>query len=149
MPELNGRELLDEWRKLMESVVGSAGSAAARSELPRELLRSMQRQAEMVGELLDRERGLQRDLAARFLAPVDAIFDLLESTAATLRQQSEALESAGRALEESATLMKRQAELFERTIATIRQPTDLARAAAGLQRRQPKSRAGTRRTPKA
>ncbi|MFI4984547.1 MAG: hypothetical protein ACHQAV_01000 [Solirubrobacterales bacterium] len=139
MPELNGRELLSEWRQLMDSVVASAASAAGRADLPHDLLRAMQRQLELVQELIERERGLQSDLAARLLAPVDAAFDLLEQTGATLRRQAEALEAAGRALEETAGLMKSQAELFERTVGTLRQPTKLAKEAMGLGRPSKKS----------
>jgi hypothetical protein len=134
VPELSGRELLNEWRKLMDSVVTSAASAAGRPDLPRDVLGAMQRQLELVQDLIERERGLQSDLAARLLAPVDAAFDLLEETGATLRRQAEALEAAGRALEETAGLMKGQAELFERTVGTLRQPTKLARDAIGRQR---------------
>jgi hypothetical protein len=119
----------------MDSVIASAASAAGRADIPRDLLGAMQRQLELVQEIVERERRLQRELTGRLVAPVDAAFDLLEETGATLRRQAEALEAAGRALEESAGLMKRQAELFERTIGTLRQPADLARAATGLNRR--------------
>jgi hypothetical protein len=51
-----------------------------------------------------------------------------------MHSQAEALESAGRALEEAAALMKSQAELFERTVGTLRKPGELAKAAAGLER---------------
>jgi signal transduction histidine kinase len=136
MPELNGRELLREWRQLMDAVIASASSAAGRRDLAGELIGSMQRQLELVQDVVDRERRLQGELAARLLAPVDAVFDLLEQTGATLRRQAEALQTAGRALEESAGLMKSQAELFERTIATMREPANLARRAAGLQGRE-------------
>jgi hypothetical protein len=95
----------------------------------------MQHQLRLVEEVIERERGLQRDLAARLAAPVDAVFDLLEESGATLRRQAEALESAGRALEETATLMTRQAELFEGTIARLREPAEFAKAVAGLERR--------------
>lgn len=135
MPDLNGRDLLREWRQLMEAVVASAASASARRELPGELAGAMQRQLDLVQELIERERRLQGDLTSRLLGPIDAMFDLLEQTGATLRGQAEALENAGRALEESARLMKRQAELFEKTIASLRQPTELARSAAGAKRR--------------
>jgi len=138
MPELSGRELLDEWRQLMESVIASAASVAGRSELPRELLTATQRQLELVQEVVERERGLQSDLLARVVAPIDAVFALLEETGVTLRRQAEALESAGRALEETAGLMKHQAERFERTISALRQPSDLAKAAAGAKRRPKK-----------
>lgn len=61
-----------------------------------------------------------------------------------LRRQAEALEAAGHALEDTARLVRTQAELFELTIGPLRKPADLARGALGLERRQPKS--GARRS---
>jgi hypothetical protein len=143
MPDLGGRELLREWQKVMHAVVDTAASVSGRSELPRQLLEPMQRQLELVQEVIERERRLQRELARRVVAPFDAIFDLLEASGATMSRQAEALEAAGRALEETAALMKGQAELFERTVATLRGPTELAKAAAGIDRRGPRTeRAG-------
>jgi hypothetical protein len=144
----SGRELLDEWRQLMESVLASATSVAGRSELPRDLLGAMHRQMTLVGEVIERERDLQRDIAGRLAAPVDAVFDLLEETGATLRAQAEALESAGRALAEAAGLMKRQAELFEHTIVALRQPADFVKAAAGFERAPKKGAARAKRPPR-
>ncbi|HEX7610425.1 MAG TPA: hypothetical protein VF380_07120 [Solirubrobacteraceae bacterium] len=135
MPDLNGRELLKEWREVMDSVVSSAASAAGRSELPRDLVRASQRQLELVQNIIDSEQRLQGDVVGTIFAPVDAVFDMLQQTGATLRRQAEALEAAGRALEETAGLMKGQAELFERMVATLRQPSDMAKAAAGSVRR--------------
>ena len=146
MPELNGGELLREWRKLMDAVVASAASVGGRAELPRQLLEPMQRQLELVQEVIERERRLQKELAGRVFAPVDALFDLLEQSGLMLREQAEALEAAGRALEETAGLVKSQAELFERTIGALREPAELAKQAAGLERRVRKSRgSGSRR----
>src|SRR5687768_12557304 len=135
MAELSGRELLREWKSLMDSVVSSAASAAGRPELPRQLLETMQRQLELVEEIVERERRLQKELTGRVLAPVDAVFDMLAETGTTLQRQAEALEAAGRALEETARLVRTQADLFERTVGTLRQPAELARATAGLERR--------------
>jgi hypothetical protein len=95
---------------------------------------------QLIQELFERERGLQREIATRLAAPFDAVFDLLEENAVTLRSQAEALEAAGRALEETAALAKRQAELFERTVAALRQPGEMAKAAAGIERRRPRRR---------
>jgi len=139
VPELSGRELLDEWRKLMDSAVSSAASVGGRAELPRQVLEPMQRQLELMLEVVERERTIQKQLAGRLLAPVDAIFDLLEESGLMLRRQAEALQAAGRALEETAGLVKSQAELFERTIGALREPAERARAAAGLERRVRKS----------
>jgi hypothetical protein len=134
MPELSGRELLREWQRMMEGIVSGAASVAGRQELPRQLLEPMQRQLEIMREIVEREQRLQRELATRVTAPVDAIFDLLEDSGAMLREQAAALEAAGRALEESAGLMKRQAELFERTVVTLRRPSELAKSVTGVQR---------------
>ena len=79
-------------------------------------------------------RDLEQELARRVAAPFDAVFDLLEESGSTLRSQAEALEAAGRGLLEAASLMKRQADMFERTIGTLRQPAELAKLAAGLER---------------
>lgn len=138
MPELSGRELLGEWRKLMDSLVASAASVGGRAELPHQLLEPMQRQLELLQEVIERERRLQTQLASRLLAPVDVIFDLLEESGSMLRRQAEALEAAGQALEETAGIVKSQAELFERTIGVLREPAERARAAAGLDRRERK-----------
>lgn len=141
MSDRSGRDVL-EWRGLMESAVSSAASAAGRPDLPRELLGAMQNQMALMQRVVDRERLQGSELAARILAPLDAVFDLLEEGGATLRREAEALETAGRALQETAGLMKRQAELFEQTIGVLREPAELAKAAAGLDRRTRKSRAG-------
>lgn len=125
MPDIGGHDLLREWQAAMRSLAGH-------SELPRQLLAPMQRQVELMQEVLERERRLQREVVGRLLAPADAIFDLLEQSGEAMRQQAQALEEAGRALEQTAVLVKAQADLFERTVRTIRQPTELAKAAAGV-----------------
>ena len=130
----------------MDSVVASAASVGGRTELPRQLLEPMQRQLELMQEVIERERKLQKQLAGQLIAPFDVIFDLLEENGLMLRRQAEALEAAGRALEETAGLVKSQAELFERTIGVLREPTERAKAAAGLERRcaEPRSRIPSR-----
>jgi len=144
MSEQDGPDLLGEWRRLVDSLVGSAASVAGRSAVPRELLRVSQRQLELLQEVVDRERRLQGELTTMVTAPVGLVFDLLEEAGETLRLQAEALESAGRALEDTAGLMKRQAERFERSVAALRQPAELARAAAGATRPRRKPAAGAK-----
>jgi hypothetical protein len=132
--DLSGRELLSEWRQVMESVVSSAAAAAGRSELPGDLLRASQRQLELVQEIVESER-LHGNVVDMLLGPAEAVLDVLAESGTTLRRQAEAMESAGRALQESGTLMKQQAELFESLIGLLRQPTELARSATRAKRR--------------
>ena len=111
MPELGGHDLLREWQAAMRSLAGHV-------DVPRQLLAPLQRQTELMQEILERERRLQRDVVNRLLGPAEA----------------------GRALEQTAALVKAQADLFERTVRTIREPTELARTAAGAQRRAPRAK---------
>ena len=122
-------------------------ASTAGGAVPRPLLEAMQRQADIVQEVIEQERKRQKQLAAGLVAPVDAVFDLLEQIGVTLRRQSEALATAGQALEETARLAQNQADLFERTIRTLREPTEIAKTAVGLERktrgrgtRQPRAR---------
>jgi len=133
MPD--GRDLIREWQDAMQSLATTALGAAGRPELPKQLLGPMQRQVELLQELLERERRIQGEVIGRVFGPIDAIFDLLEQSGATFRRQSEALEEAARALEETAKLMRAHAELFERTIRVVREPAELAKSAAGVKRR--------------
>ena len=66
----------------------------------------------------------------RAFAPLDAIFDLLEDSSSAVRSQAEAVEDAARALERVASLMKVQADLFERTVRTMREPAAAVKALA-------------------
>lgn len=136
MPDLSGHDLLREWKKALDSVTFAAASLTGRPDLPQQMLAAMQRQLELVGELIEREQKLHREVAEQIIGPVDAVFDLLEQTGTALRGQAEALESASRAIAETAELMSGQAELFERTIGTLRRPAEMARGAAGLERRK-------------
>lgn len=134
MPDTGDRDLIHEWRAAMQAVLAAAASATGRAELPRHLLAPLQKQAELVQEVLERER----DLMTRAFAPVDAVFDVLEQSGAALRKQAEALSESARALEQAAELVKAQAELYERTIQTLRRPSELVKTAAGV-RKPPRS----------
>ena len=106
-------------------------------ELPgADVLRELQRTMQSV---LERERGLQRDLLTRVFEPYDAAFDLLEQSGAALREQAEAIEHAARSLEQAAGLMKTKADLFERTVRMLREPSRRIESVVGLDPRRPGS----------
>ena len=137
MADSGGLDLLRDWQSAMTSVI------------PRQLLAPLKRQTELIQDVLERERRLQREVLGHVFAPLDAVFDLLEQSGATIRQQAEALEQAAKALEDTAVLMKAQAELFERGIKTIREPADLARSVAGLDKRPAQNKKAAPRKKKA
>ena len=143
MPD--GKDILREWQDAMQAIAGAAKGAAGRAELPKALLTPMQRQLELLQEVVERERALQGELAGRLLDPIDAVFDLLEESGKTFRAQAEALEQAAAALEQTATLMQTQAEIYDGTIRALREPADLARRAAGAKPRPRGSRGGKKK----
>jgi hypothetical protein len=127
MADGGGLDLLRDWQSAMTSAI------------PKQLLDPLKRQTDLIGDVLERERRLQREVMGRLFAPIDGMFDLLEQSAVTIRQQAEALEQAAHALEDTALLMKAQADLFERGVKTAREPADLARSVAGLGKRPAKA----------
>lgn len=97
-------------------------------------------------EPLRREIALAQEMTRQAVAPVDAVFDLLQQTGAMLERQAEALEAAGAAISETAALVRGQAELFERTVGTLRQPVELAKSAAHVPSAPRRSSSSRRRT---
>ena len=90
---------------------------------------------ERAGELLHGGQRIVGSVTARVVAPVDAVFDVLEESGAAMRSQAEALQAAARALDETAALVRTQAEIYERAIHTLRQPTEMVKSAVGPDRR--------------
>ena len=92
MPD--GRDILREWQDAMQSIAGTARATAGRTELPKALLTPMQRQLELLQEVVERERSIQAEVFGHLLDPIDAVLDLLEESGKTFRAQAEALEQA-------------------------------------------------------
>jgi hypothetical protein len=131
----DGRDILRDWQEAMQAIASAARSAAGRSDLPKALLTPMQKQLELVQEVVERERALQAELVGYVLDPIDAVFDLLEDSGKTFRAQAEALEQASAALAQTAQLMQTQAEIYDSTIRTLREPAALARRVSGARPR--------------
>lgn len=135
LPEISGHELLTESQRVLDAATASLSTVVDHVESPRQLIETMRHQVELVQELIARERRLQQRAASQMLAPIDAVFELLEASGATLRKQAEALAAAGQALEQTARLVQTQAALFERATGALQEPADWARSAVGLERR--------------
>lgn len=133
MPD--GKDILREWQDAMQLIAGAARGATGRSELPKALLAPMQRQLELLQEVVERERRLQADILGRLLDPMDGVLNLLEESGRTFRAQADALAEASAALEQTATLMRTQAEIYESTIRAFREPAELARRVSGAKPR--------------
>ena len=144
----DAQDLLHDWQDAMQSIVTAARRAGGRLELPKALMAPMQRQLELLQEVVERERKLQADVFGRLLDPIDAVLDLLEESGKTFRAQADALEEASAALEQTAKLMQTQAEIYEGTIRALREPADLARKVAGTRPKPRGSRSGRKKDTK-
>ena len=121
MSDRPDRDLLNEWQTAMQSVAHTiASTAGGGTDATRRLLSPLQRQAELFQEMLEAERRVQRDVLGRALQPLDAVFELLEQSGAAMRGQ---------------------AELFERTIQVLREPSRRLELAAGIEPSSRRSRA--------
>ena len=78
----------------------------------------------------------------RAFAPFDAVFDLLQESGAAMRSQAEAVEDAAHSLERVAGLMKVQADLFERTVRTMREPAEVVKSLREASRRRSRTAKG-------
>jgi len=134
-PEISPRDVTRELQATLRSLSRAVTSVAG-GDTARELVAPLRRQTELFQEMIDAERRLQREVAGRVLAPLDAVFDLLEESGKTFRAQAEALEQASAALAQTAKLMQTQAEIYEGTIGALREPTALARRVAGAKPKQ-------------
>ena len=146
MPD--GRDLLSDWQDAMQSILSTAKGAAGGTDLPKAILAPMQRQLELLQEVVERERKLQAEVFGHLLDPIDAVFDLLEESGKTFRAQADALEEASAALEQVAKLMQTQAEIYDGTIKALREPANLARSVAGAKPKQRGSRSGSKKSTK-
>jgi hypothetical protein len=135
-------DILGEWRAAMQSIATTARDTAGRADLPSALVAPMQRQLELVQEVIERERNLQAQLAGHLLNPIDAVLNLLEESGRTFKAQADALEQASAALAQTATLMQTQADIYESTIRALREPADLALRVAGAKPRKPSTGGG-------
>jgi hypothetical protein len=130
VPEVGGYHLRREWQAAMRSLAGRS------VELPQQLLSPLERQVQLVEEVLGRERQRQQELLGRAFAPLHAVFELLEQSGAALHQQATALRESAQALEQAAAMAETQAELFERAVVVLRQPSEIVKRAGGLEATQ-------------
>jgi hypothetical protein len=123
-------DLLQAWR----DAVGQMRDAAApltgpTAELARQLLGPLQRQGELVEEVLRRQAQFDKRLVGQMLAPATVLLDVLDQTAAAMRNQAKAFDLAATSFKQSAELLELQAGLMERAARTLRDPAELVRSA--------------------
>jgi hypothetical protein len=137
-------DLLHAWEQVIRQLRGAAAPLTDQSELTRVLLVPIQKQAELLEQLLHRQAELEKELAGRVLAPVTVALDLVEQSSAAMRAQAKALDAASASFKQAAELLELQASLLERATATVRDPVAALRSAGGAVTRGPRAPRGPR-----
>jgi hypothetical protein len=113
-------------RHLREAASPVAGPA---EELAQRLLVPVRQQAEVLEQVVRRQVEMERDIAARALAPVDAVLGALEQTAEVVRAQARAFEMAAVSFRQASELLDVQATALEQAVRSVRDPLGAVRAA--------------------
>src|SRR3954452_17881909 len=122
----DGPDILGAWRDLTKQITGLAGSVAGQAAGPgRDLLGPLQRQAELIEQVLRRQIELEQELVRRAVAPAQAVADALESAPDARRGQATAFRPAAPSSTQAAALLDAQPLALEQTLASLRLPKRL------------------------
>jgi ABC-type transporter Mla subunit MlaD len=89
----------------------------------------MQKQAEQVQKVLERQLEFERELVSRAIAPARATLEMAEQATIAYRAQATAFRAAAASFGQLAELMEQQAEVVERVGGAVRDPLAALRAA--------------------
>ena len=141
-------DVLRAWQDVIKQLGTAAGSVAGQSDLVKQVVGPMQRQAELVEQVVRRQIDLERDLAGRFLAPVNVLIDAMDQTSTAMRTQAQAFDAASASFKQASELLEVQASLIERSVQAMRDPAEFVRAAGGAVRPSGGEKRAPKRAPK-
>lgn len=128
-------DLLHAWEAAIREVGTVAGSLVVGSaEAAGHLGAPLQRQAELLEQVLRRQLEFERELVDRLLAPARTILDVADQTTSAMHAQATAFRAAATSLTQVADLLEQQAELLQRASGTIRDPVAALRSAGAALR---------------
>ena len=130
-------DLVRAWRDVTQQIRSLAGSVAGQVPQGLDVLGPLQRQADLIEQLIRRQVDLEQDLVRRALAPAEATMSALESAPESMRAQATAFRAAATAFNQAADLLDLQAGALEQTLAAFKAPAQLA--SRTLRGRRPKA----------
>lgn len=134
-------DLLNAWRDAIREVGGAAASlVSGPAGLASDVLKPLQRQAELLEQVLQRQLEFERELLSRAGATARAALELTEQATGAFRAQATAFRAASASFGQLADLIEQQAELVERASAAIRDPVAALRSASTEVRGEEKGR---------
>jgi hypothetical protein len=120
-------DLLKAWQEAIRDLGGTAASLASGPAGP--LLRPLQRQADLLERILERQLEFERELVGRVTAPAQTALELVEQATTAMRGQAAAFRAAATSFGQAADLLEQQADLIDLTRRTVADPLGAIRAA--------------------
>ena len=125
------RDLLTTWQEAIRQLrSGAQAIGGPPAELVRPLLAPLERQAEMLEEVLRRQVDFEGRLTGQMLGPYRVALEALEQTSAAMRAQAELFDTAATSFEQASKLMAKQADLMDRAAQSLRDPVQLLKSGA-------------------
>jgi hypothetical protein len=125
-------DVMSAWQDAIRQVGGVAASlASGPAGVVDGLLPPLQRQAQLLEQILQHQLEFERELASRAIAPARAALELVQQATGTFRAQATAYRSASAIFGQLADLMEQQAQVVEHAGAAIRVPVAALRSSPG------------------
>jgi hypothetical protein len=125
-------DLLASWQKALGELAGvTASVVSAPVGLAGQLSGPLQRQAQLVETILERQLAFERELVGRLLAPAGNVLNLVEQTSEALDAQVKAFRTASASFAQIADLLEQQAQALRFAHESVRDPVSALRAAGG------------------
>jgi len=125
-------DLLASWQKALQELAGvTASLVSAPVGLAGQANAPLQRQAELVETILQRQLDFEREFVARLLAPAGTLLDLADQTSEALESQMEAFRAVAKSFAQIADLLEGQVGRLQLARDSVRDPVSALRAASG------------------
>jgi hypothetical protein len=119
-------------RACQDAIRDLAGTAVSVASVPQkgagQMLGPLQRQAELIERVVQRQLAFERELAGRALAPARGVLDLVDQVSGAMRAEAKAFRMASASLGQVADLLEQQVELLEGATAIVRDPVATLRS---------------------
>jgi hypothetical protein len=130
MPD--AQDLLSAWREATHQLRGLAGSVAGQAgSVPVALLAPLQRQADLIEQMLRRQLELEQELLKRAVAPAQATADALGHAPEAMRAQAAAFRAAAASFTQVADLLDVEAAAVDQTLSILKTPVQAAQWGLG------------------
>lgn len=120
-------DLIRAARDITQQIGGVAAAIAGQAAgQGKELLDPLQRQAELVEQILRRQVEFEQELLKRMLGPAQATVEALDAAPGAMRGQATAFRAAAASFNQAAELLDLQASTLEQTLSALKAPVNLA-----------------------